>query len=73
MPVTETKRDSYEILGVGRDATREQVKHARGTKRPRGIDPPVPRVLGVLARSEPRMALLFPSASSDRVVVRGGL
>jgi len=28
MPVTETKRDYYEVLGVGRDATREQVKHA---------------------------------------------
>jgi molecular chaperone DnaJ len=28
VPVTETKRDYYEVLGVGRDATREQIKHA---------------------------------------------
>ena len=28
MPVTESKRDYYEVLGVGRDATREQIKHA---------------------------------------------
>lgn len=28
MPVTETKRDYYEVLGIERDATREQIKHA---------------------------------------------
>ena len=28
MPVTESKRDYYEVLGVDRTATRDQIKHA---------------------------------------------